>query len=390
MNSIYLDHAATTPVRPEVLAAMQPYFSEAFGNASSIHRFGQEAKKALEDAREVVATCLGVKPDEVCFMSGGTESDNLALKGIAYANQDKGKHLITSAIEHHAVLNCCRHLEEDGFEVTYVPVDEHGVVEVGAIEEAIREDTVLISVMLGNNETGTLQPISEIARIVKKRGVLLHTDAVQAVGKVAVNVDDLGVDLLSLTAHKLYGPKGVGALYVRQGSPICPLFHGGHHEHGKRAGTENVAGVVGLATAMQLASDEMQTTSPRLAALRDRLERGIAERIQHTRLNGHPAQRLPHILSMSFELVEGQSLLLALDMRGIAVSAGAACISGSAEPSHVLQAMRVDPAAAQGTVRFSVGRENTEGEMDCVLEALVEIVRDLRQAAPVTTDRTRE
>ena len=388
MSSVYLDHAATTPVRPEVLETMLPCFSETFGNASSIHMFGQKAKKVLEDAREVVAACIWAEAKEIYFTSGGTESDNLAIKGIAHANKNKGKHVITSKIEHHAVLNCCKYLEDEGYEVTYLPVDRFGIVDLQALEKAIRPETILVTMMLANNETGTLQPVSEIAEITKKRGIPLHTDAVQAIGKIPVNVDELGVDLLSVSGHKIYAPKGIGALYVRRGTKIDPLFHGGHHERRKRPGTENVPSIVGLAKAMELAREEMQPSSTRLGELRDRLERGIREKIQHTHLNGHPENRLPNILNMSFEFVEGESLLLTLDMRGIAVSTGSACTSGALEPSHVLQAMGVGPAVAQGSLRFSLGRDNTEHEIDFVVESLAEIVDRLRQMSPLYAGRS--
>ena len=387
MNTIYLDHAATTPVRPEVLEAMLPYFSETFGNASGIHMFAQKAKKALEDARDVIAACLGAEAKEIYFTSGGTESDNLAVKGIAHANKNKGMHLITSGIEHHAVLDSCRHLEGEGYELTYLPVDRFGVIDPQALEKAIRPDTILVSLMLANNETGTLQPISEIGRITTERGVPLHTDAVQAMGKIAVDVDELGVDLLSISGHKIYGPKGIGALYVRRGTKIDPLLHGGQQERQKRAGTENVASIVGLAKAVVLATEEMPGSADRLAAIRGRLERGIQESIRDTHVNGHPDNRLPNILNVSFEFVEAEPLLLTLDMRGIAVSMGSACTSGSLKPSHVLQAMGLDPALAQGSLRFSFGRHNTEDEMDFVVKSVAEIVQRLRGRSPLHAEK---
>lgn len=379
MKPIYLDHAATTPVRSEVLEAMMPFFSGTFGNASSIHMFGQKARKALEDARETVAACIGADASEIHFTSGGTESDNLALVGIVRAARKKGKHVITSRIEHPAVLSCCKQLEREDFEVTYLPVDRLGVVDLDALEKAIRPDTVLVSLMLANNVTGTLQPIAEAAEITRRNGVPLHTDAVQAVGKMPVNVDDLGVGLLSISAHKLHGPKGMGCLYVRKRTRITPMLHGGHHERRKRPGTENVPAIVGFAKAMELAKEELPVAVPRLAALRDKLENGICAEIPHTRVNGDPARRLPNFLNVSFEFVKGDSLLIALDARGIAVSAGSACASGAAEPSHVLRAMGVEEDTAHGALRFSLGAGNTEDEMDFVVESLAELVRGLRQ-----------
>ncbi len=387
LGPIYLDHAATTPVRPEVREAMLPYFSETFGNASSIHLFGQKARKALEDARAIVAACIGAEAKEIYFTSGGSESDNLAIKGVVHAYQDKGRHLITSKVEHHAVLNCCKHLEAEELDVTYLPVDRFGVVKFEALEEAIRPDTILISVMLANNETGTLQPVSAITELAEKSGVPVHTDAVQAVGKIPVDVNELGVDLLSLSAHKIYGPKGIGALYIRTGTRIDPLFHGGHHERKRRPGTENVASIVGLAKAMELAKEEMQTRSACLGELRDHLQHRIQERIEHICLNGHPENRLPNTLNVSFKFVEGESLLLSLDMCGIAVSTGSACTSGALEPSHVLQAMGVDPAAAQGSIRFSFGHSNTDDEIDFVVESLAEIVARLRRMSPLYAEK---
>ena len=352
MRWIYLDHAATTPVRQEVLDAMMPYFSEYFGNASSIHQAGQKAKKALEDARETVAGCIGAEPREIYFTSGGTESNNLAVKGILRANREKGRHLITSEIEHLAVLKCCRSMEDEGFRVTYLPVDTYGVVDLKALEGALGADTVLVSVMLGNNETGTIQPISEISNITGEKGILLHSDAVQAIGKIRVDVDTLGVDLLSIAGHKIYGPKGIGALYVRGGTTFASLFHGGAHERMKRPGTENVAFIVGFAEALKLAKAEMGTLWERVGELRNSLERRIKERIGRTHLNGHPTQRLPHILNMGFEAVDGESLLLTLDLEGIALSMGAACASGASEPSHVLQAMGIEPSIARAACGF--------------------------------------
>jgi len=387
VNAVYLDHAATTPVRPEVLEAMMPFFADTFGNASSIHAFGQKARKALEDAREVVAASIGAEASEIHFTSGGTESDNLAIKGIAQAAKKKGRHLITSRVEHHAVLSCCKQLEREGFEVTYQPVDRFGTVDLDALEKAIRPDTILVSLMLANNVTGTLQPVAEAAVITKRMGVPIHTDAVQAVGKVPVNVDELGVDLLSISAHKIYGPKGIGCLYVRKRTRIAPLLHGGHHERRKRPGTENVAAIVGFAKAIGLSKDEMPVAVPRLAGLRDRLETGLRREIPHTHVNGHPKERLPNFLNMSFEFVKGDALLIALDARGIAVSAGSACASGATEPSHVLQAMGVEPDLAHGSLRFSLGDGITEDEIDFAVESLAEIVQRIRKRSPAYTEK---
>ena len=379
---VYLDHAATTPLRNEVLQAMLPYFSEASGNASSLHTFGRDAREAVEQARRVVATAIGADSEEIVFTSGGTVSDNMAIKGAAYANRHHGRHLITSAIEHHAVLNTCRHLESEGFEVTYLPVSRQGIVDLNALADSIRDDTVLISVMLANNELGTVQPLPEIAALASRRGIPLHTDAVQGLGKMPVDVDDLGVDLLSLTAHKFNGPKGTGALYVRKGTRIAPLLHGGHQEGEMCPGTENVPGIVGLAKALDLACQGMAAESARLTALRNRLESGIREHIPAVHLSGHPKLRLPNILNMSFAHAEGEALLMGLDMQGIAVSTGSACSAGSGEPSHVLQAIHTDLALAQGSLRFSLGHSNDEDDVDYAIDALVETVTRLRELSP--------
>lgn len=382
MRRVYLDNNATTPVHPLVLEAMIPFFKETFGNASSVHYFGQQAKKALEESREKVAAFIGAKAGEIVFTSGGTESDNLAIKGVAYANRAKGRHIITSSIEHHAVLNVCKQLEKEGFEVTYLPVNRYGEVSPESVEDAIRPDTILITVMHANNEVGTLQPIDAIGKIAKARQILFHTDAVQSVGKVPVNVGSFNVDLLSLSSHKIYGPKGVGALYVRRGTRILPLFQGGHHERRRRAGTENVPGVVGLGRACELAAENMDEEAGKLLALMDRLQSGLERKVEDVLLNGHPTKRLPNTLNMSFAGVEGESLLLNLDMEGIAVSTGSACTSGTLEPSHVLSAMGVDPQLAQGSLRFSLGRENTEEDIDYVLAVISDIVKRLRAISP--------
>jgi len=387
MKRIYLDHNATTPLHPEVLEAMLPYYKEAFGNPSTIYSFGQETRKATDEARETVANLIGASPEEIIFTSGGTEADNLALKGVPAALEKKGKHIVASSIEHHAVLSTLKYLEKRGYKVSFLPVDEHGWLDPGEVEEAITSQTVLISVMHANNEVGTIEPISEIGEIAQKAGIYLHTDAVQTIGKIKVNVDDLKVDLLSLSAHKFYGPKGVGALYVRKGTRIYPLLHGGYQERRRRAGTENVAGIVGLGKAAEIAPKEMVQQSRRESNLRDRLEKMIRENINHCQLNGHPTQRLPNTLNISFEFIEGESLILNLDLKGIAASTGSACTSGSLEPSHVLMAMGVAPEIAQGSIRFSLGRDNRKEDIDYTVENLVEIVTRLREMSPLFAGR---
>lgn len=378
MRRVYLDYSATTPMRPEVLAAMQPYFAEIAANPSSLHAAGQSAKRALEQARDTVARAIGARPAEVVFTAGGTESDNQAIAGVARALKDKGRHIVTSAVEHHAVLNLCAWLETQGYDVTYLPVDGNGIVDLEALRASLRDDTVLVSIMLANNELGTIQPVNEAVRIAKERGVLVHTDAVQAVGKFPVSVADLEVDLLSLTAHKFYGPKGIGALYVRQGTPIEPILWGGHQERGLRAGTQNIPGIVGLAAALQVVCSEMEAESARLGALRDRLEQGALVRIGNVYVNGHPIHRLTNITNLSFVGVEGEALLMALDTRGIAVSTGSACAAGSTEPSHVLQALKLDPMRMQGSLRFSLGHATSEADIDYTLDTLVDAVASLR------------
>ena len=369
-----MDHSATTPVDPLVLEAMLPYFSEKYGNASSLHSFGLEAKEALEAAREKVAGLLGASPEEIIFTSGGTESDNLALKGIARRNQEKGKHIITTSVEHPAILETCRKLEKEGFEVTYLPVTSAGLVDLAALESAIRKDTILISVMHANNEVGTIQPLEEIGKIAKKRDIYLHTDAVQSVGKIPTDVNDMGVDLLSLSAHKLYGPKGVGALYIRKGTRLESIIQGGGHERGLRSGTENVAGIVGMARAAELANQTMAKEAERLTRLRDRLAKLVLEAVPDAWINGTMKRRLPGNLNFGFRYVEGESLLLFLDSMGIAVSTGSACSSHKLEPSHVLRSLGLKPEECHGSLRVTLGRSNTEDDVDYVAKGIAKAV----------------
>jgi cysteine desulfurase len=378
MKRIYMDHSATTPVAPEVLAAMLPYFGEKFGNASSLHRSGREAKEALEDSREKVAALLGARAEEIIFTSGGTESDNLALKGIARKNRKLGKHIITTQIEHPAILETCRALEKDGFEVTYLPVTGEGLVELSTLEASIRPDTILISVMHANNEVGTIQPLEEIGRLAAERDIYLHSDAVQSVGKIPVNVDDLGVDLLSLSAHKLYGPKGVGALYIRKGTKLESIIQGGGHERRLRSGTENISGIVGLARAAELAERDMPREAERLAGLRDRLAELVLGKVKDAWINGTMKKRLPGNLNFGFRYVEGESLLLFLDSKGICVSTGSACSSHKLEPSHVLMSLGLKAEECHGSLRITLGMSNTLDEVEYVAESIVEAVERFR------------
>ncbi len=382
-RSVYMDHAATTPVRPEVVEAMLPYFSERFGNPSSLYALAREAKEAVEEAREKVAAAIGATSEEVYFTSGGTEADNWAIKGVALANRARGNHIVTSAIEHHAVLHTCEILEKQGYRVTYLPVDEFGRVEPGAVEEAITDKTILVSVMAANNEIGTIQPIRAIAKIAHDHKVPFHTDAVQAIGAFPVDVDDMGADLLALSAHKFGGPKGTGALYVRRGTRIGTFMDGGAQERGRRAGTENVPGIVGLGRAIELATAEMPQKAARLAAMRDRLIRGTLDTIPETRLNGHPTERLANNVNVAFRYVEGESILLLLDSFGIAASTGSACTSASLEPSHVLTACGLPPEHAHGSLRLTLGHRNTEEDVDYVLEVLPGIIERLRAISPL-------
>jgi cysteine desulfurase len=382
MLRVYLDNNATTPLAPEVFEAMKPYWLEDYGNASSIHWYGQRAKAATETAREQVARLLNARPSEIVFTSGGTEADNAALVGVVEAARGEAKHIITTAIEHHAVLHTAKALEKRGVSVTYVRVGSSGVVDPADIARAIRPETVLISVMYANNELGTIQPLEEIGRLARQHDIYFHTDAVQAVGKIPVDVEKLDVDLLSLSAHKLYGPKGVGALYVRKGTILRPLLHGGHHERDRRPGTENVPGIVGLGKAAELARGLMAGDAMRLAGLRDRLEEGLLSRVPLVSVNGDRQRRLPTTSNLSFDYIEGEGFVIAMDLRGIACSTGAACSSGSLEPSHVLSAIGKTPDQARASIRFSLGRFNTSEEIDYALEIVPAVAEQLRAVSP--------
>ncbi|MDP2941711.1 MAG: cysteine desulfurase NifS [Candidatus Omnitrophota bacterium] len=383
MRRVYLDYAATAPCDPEVLKAMEPYFFEKFGNASSIHSFGQEAKKAVEDSRQTLAEFLGAKPEEIVFTSGGTESDNFAVQGAALAAREKGNHIITTAIEHHAVSEPAKFLMASGFKVTFVPVDQQGIVSPDDVKKAITDKTILISVMHANNEIGTIQPIAEIGRIAREKGICFHTDAVQTVGHIPVDVDELGVDLLSLSAHKFYGPKGAGALYIRKGTRIQTFLRGGDQERNRRGSTHNTPGIAGLGKAIELCRAKMPEEEKSQIALRDKLIKNILAKIPETVLNGHPTRRLPNNANISIKYIEGESILLNLDMLGIAASTGSACTSSSLEPSHVLLAIGLEPEIAHGSLRFSLGRWSTEADVDYLLEHLPEVVAKLRAMSPL-------
>ena len=387
MDRIYMDNAATTRVKPEVRDAMLPFYDEVFGNPSTIYYYGREAHKALDHARQQVAAAIGADKDEIYFTSCGTESDNWAIKGAAFAHQKKGNHIITSAIEHHAVLHTCAWLEKHGFEVTYLPVDEYGRVNPADVEKAITDKTILITIMFANNEIGTIQPIAEIAKIAKAHNVLFHTDAVQAVGAVPINVHELGVDMLSLSGHKFYAPKGVGALYIRRGVRIDINQQGGAQERGKRGGTENMEQIVGLGKAIEMATADVEGHAKKLAHMRDRLIDGILAEIPDVKLNGHRTERLPNNVNVSIRYIEGEALLLRLDLAGIAASSGSACTSGSLDPSHVLLAIGLPHEVAHGSLRLSLGDFNTEHDVDVVLEKLPEIVKTLRDMSPLYADR---
>ena len=388
MERVYIDYAATTPVRPEVIEAVLPFLKEDWGNPSSIHSHGQDARAAVDVARQQVAALIGAKdPSDIYFTSGGTEADNWALKGVAFANRERGNHIITSSIEHHAVLETCHFLERQGFSVTFLPVDDTGMVSADDVKKAITPKTILISVMHANNEVGTIQPIVEIGKITRKAGVYLHTDAVQTVGHIPVNVGELEVDMLSISAHKLYGPKGIGALYVRHGVKMEPLMHGGTQENSQRAGTENVPGIVGFGKAAALAAGELLEEARRLTGLRDKLIHNILTKIKHTKLNGHPTQRLPNNVNISFEFVEGEPICLNLDLAGISVATGSACSSESAEASHILLAMGLTPAQARGSIRFTFGKWSSEEDVKRVMAVLPKTIERLRAISPLSISK---
>ncbi len=387
MNDIiYFDNAATTRVRPEVASAMSEYFSKSYGNPSSIYKIAQENKTAVEKGREQVARAINAEKNEIYFTAGGSESDNWAIKGIAESYSDKGKHIITLSIEHHAVLHTCEYLESKGFEVTYLPVNEFGLVEIEKLKKAVRDDTILISVMFANNEIGSVQPIKEIGAFARENGIIFHTDAVQAVGHIPIDVKDMNIDLLSMSAHKFYGPKGIGALYIRKGIKIKPLIHGGAQERNRRAGTENVPGIIGMGLALELITSELSEEEKRLTYLRDKLIDGILNNIPYSRLNGDREKRLPGNVNISFEFIEGESILLMLDMKGICASSGSACTSGSLDPSHVLLAIGLPHEKAHGSLRLTLGMFNTEEEVDYIIKELPPIISRLRNMSPLYED----
>ena len=387
MKRIYLDYAATTPMRSEVLEAMQPYLTEVFGNPSSIYSYGHEAKAGVDKARTAVASLLGAREEEIVFTGGGTEADNFAIKGIGFANRSKGNHIITSSIEHHAVLETCQFMETQGFAVTYLQVDKYGMVDPDDVKNAITPETILITIMHANNEIGTIQPISEIGRIAREAGVYFHTDAVQTAGHVPSDVNELNVDMLSTSAHKLYGPKGVGALYLRKGTRIIPLIHGGEQENNRRASTENVAGIVGFGKAAELAKLELKVESTRIAAMRDRLVNSLEKNIDEIQLNGHRTRRLPNNINLTVAYTEGESIVLNLDLKGICASTGSACTSSSLEPSHVLVAIGLPQEIAYSSFRMTLGKWNTDEDIDRVIQVLPEVIADLRAMSPLYKKR---
>ncbi|MBP2634153.1 MAG: iscS 1 [Firmicutes bacterium] len=383
MKRIYFDHSATTPVDREVAELMLEYMTNKYGNPSSVHSFGRETRKAVEEAREKVAALINADPREIFFTSGGTEGDNLALKGVAYANRKKGNHIITTAIEHHAILHTCEYLEKQGFTVTYLPVDENAMIRLEDLKNAITDKTILISIMFANNEVGTIQPIKEIGQLAREKGIYFHTDAVQAVGNYPIDVKELNIDLLTMSGHKFHASKGIGALYIRRGVKIEEIQHGGAHERNLRAGTENVPGIVGLGKAAEIAGRNMEKKISYVQSLRDKVITAIMEKVPHVKLNGHPQSRMPGNVNFSFLYIEGESLLLNLDMKGIAASSGSACTSGSLDPSHVLLAMGLTHEVAHGSLRVTLGRDNTEEEVDYFLEIVPEIVERLRSMSPL-------
>ena len=380
---VYADNAATTKLSPDVLNAMMPYLTDIYGNASSVHAFGREAREGVEHARNQVAAAINASPDEIFFTAGGTESDNMAIKGVAHKYAKKGKHIITTAIEHHAVLHTCEALEKEGYEVTYLPVDEDGLISVEQVRAAMRDDTLLVTVMFANNEVGTIEPIAEIGALCRERNVLFHTDAVQAVCHIPIDVRAMNIDLMSISAHKFHGPKGIGALYCRKGIVLEPVIVGGAQERKRRAGTENVAGIVGLGAAIERAHKNMSADMARVSALRDKLISGILKNIPHVKLNGHPTQRLPQNVNFSIRYIEGESILLMLDINGIAASSGSACTSGSLDPSHVLLAMGIPHEIAHGSLRLTLSDMTTDEEVDYVLETLTKTVKRLRDMSPL-------
>ncbi len=388
MKKIYIDHNATTPVHPEVVDAMLPFLREEWGNPSSIHWAGRGPKKAIEAAREKVAGLLNCNVSEIIFTGNGSEGNNLAIKGVLNANKNKGKHIITTKVEHPAVLEICKFLDKNGYDVTFLDVDSGGLIDLDQLRNAIKPETALITIMFANNETGVVFPIEEIGAIAKEHNITFHTDAVQAIGKVPIDVKKANIDLLTLSGHKFYAPKGIGALYVKRGLRIQPIIHGGHHERNRRAGTENVAGIVGLGEACDIALRDMEHEAAHLSRLRDKLEKGVLESISHTRIHGHPDKRIPNTSNIGFDFVEGESILLNIDMKGVAASSGSACTSGTLEPSHVLVAMGVPLDKSHGSLRFSLGRANTEEDIEYILEILPPLIERLRSMSPLYSPET--
>lgn len=386
MRRIYLDHAATTPVDPAVVETMLPFFTEHFGNPSSVYTEGRGVKKSIEAARLQIAKAINADPREIYFTGSGSEADNWAIKGIAMKNQAKGKHIITTTIEHHAVLHTCEYLEKQGFEVTYLPVDENGLISLDDLRNAIRTDTILVTIMFANNEIGTVEPIKEIGEIVKEKGIIFHTDAVQALGNIPVDVKDLNVDLLSISAHKIYGPKGIGALFIRKGVPIDNLIHGGAQERKKRAGTENAAEIVAFGKAAEMATEQLEENATHMKKLRDLLIKGVMDNIPQVRLNGHPEKRLPGNANFCFDYIEGESILLSLDIIGVAGSSGSACTSGSLDPSHVLLAIGLPAGVAHGSLRLTIGKHTTVEDINYVVDNLIQIIERLRKMSPINAD----